>query len=258
LIEKLQPSQSSEKELPAYRQIEAYLQDLLAGADYGPGDRIPSERDLAETLGRNRMTVRKAIEGLIAKGLLERHGTSGTRIPAPRLTRPLDPFASQGIRKVIQASGSTAASKLLHFEQTKATAAVAHRLQLPEGADIVLFRMLWTANDTAVCVDTVHLPLALVPDLAAQDLIVSESVYALLWDRYQVRAMRAEREIGVVNCSEMEGRLLGLDVATPCLSQWSLRFDEKEVPFEYVRSINHPKFVVFKTTLPDGTGDAHR
>jgi GntR family transcriptional regulator len=118
------------------------------------------------------MTVRKAIEGLIAMGLLERNSTSGTRIPVPRVTRPIDlSFGSQGIRRIIQAGGGTAGNKLLHFEQSRASSRVAERLKLEVGADIVMFRRLWTANDIPVCIETSHLPLALVPDLAAQDLM---------------------------------------------------------------------------------------
>lgn len=237
--------------MPAYRQIQSYIQDLIAGPDYGPGERIPSERVLAEQLGRNRMTVRKAIEGLITLGLLERNGTAGTRIPAPRVTRPIDAFASQGIRRIIQAGGGAAGNKLLHFEQARASAKVAARLKLEEGADIVVFRRLWTANETPVCIETSHLPLDLVPDLAAQDLMAGESLYSLLHTRYGVGAMRGEREIGVANCAEMEARLLNLTPGTACLSLQLVVQDEAGRPVEFMRSVNHPKLVIFKTSQAD-------
>lgn len=235
------------REAPAYKQIEAYVQDLLAGTDYGPGDRIPSERALADQLGRNRMTVRKALENLIARGLLERNGTSGTRVPIPRVTRPMDAFGSQGFRRIIQDAGGTAGNKLLHFEQAKASAKVADRLRLAEGTDIVVFRRLWTANDTPVCIETSHLPLAIVPDLAAQDLMAGESLYDLLHNRYGIGVMHGEREIGVATCNEMEARLLNLGVGTTCLSLQVHVQDDKGQPIEYMRSLNHPKLVVFKT-----------
>lgn len=237
---------------PAFKQIQAYLEELLAGPDYGPGDHIPSERDLAEKLGRNRMTVRKAIEGLVAKGLLERNSTSGTRIPIPRVTRPIDSFyASQGFRRIIQAAGGTAGTKLLHFEQGRASAKVAERLKLDEGAEIVMFRRLWTANETPVCIETSHLPLAMVPDLAAQDLVGGESLYSLLHNRYGIGAMRAEREIGVTTCTEMEARLLDLGAGTACLLLQLQVSDELGRPIEYMRSVNHPKLVIFRTSQSD-------
>ncbi|HOT83184.1 MAG TPA: GntR family transcriptional regulator [Candidatus Defluviicoccus seviourii] len=247
---------SDDTSAPAYKQIEAYLEELLAGSDYGPGDRIPSERVLAEQLSRNRMTVRKAIEGLIARGMLERDRTSGTRIPVPRVTRPMEAFVSQGFRKIIQAGGGTAGNKLLHFEQARATAKVASRLKLEEGADIVIFRRLFTANDTPVCIETSHLPLALVPDLAAEDLMAGESLYDVLHSKYGIGAMHSEREIGVATCNELEARLLNLSVGATCLSLLVGVYDEKGRPIEFTRSLNHPKFVVFKTAPADASKPA--
>lgn len=249
------PHQSREAATPAYKQIQDYLQDLLAGPDYGPGDRIPSERALAEQLGRNRMTVRKAIEGLISKGLLERHGTSGTRVPVPRVARPMDGFSlSNSMTRIIQAGGGAAHSKLLHFEQAHASAKVASRLSLSEGADIVMIRRLWTADETPICIETTHLPLSLVPDLAAQDLMEDRSLYNLLHDRYGVGEIRGEREIGIANCTEMEARLLGLDPGAACLLLQLLALDPNGRPIEFTRSVNHPKLVVFKTVQADMSG----
>jgi len=246
-----QPKQPKEAAAPAYKQIQAYLQDLLAGPDFGPGDRIPSERVLAEQLGRSRMTVRKAIEGLITMGLLERNGTSATRIPVPRVTRPMDVFASQGFHRIIQSGGGTAGNKLLHFEQARASAKVASRLNLEEGTEIVMFRRLWTANETPVCIETSHLPLSLVPDLAAEDLMAGESLYSLLHSRYGIGAMHGEREIGIATCNEMEARLLNLGLGTTCLLLQVQVHDEKGRPIEFTRSLNHPKFVIFRTSPAD-------
>jgi GntR family transcriptional regulator len=246
------PEDTHEARAPAYKQIQSYLQELLAGPDFGPGDRIPSERDLAEQLGRNRMTVRKAIDGLVAMGLLERHSTTRARLPVPRVTRPIDNFhAPQGFRRIIQSGGGTAGNKLLHFEQAKASASVAARLKLEEGADIVMFRRLWTANDIPVCIETSHLPLSIVPDLAAQDLLAGESLYSLLHSRYGIGAMHGEREIGLTTCSEIEARLLKLTTGTSCLSLKMHVHDQKGRPVEYMRSVNHPTLVVFKTAPAD-------
>ena len=249
-----QPDQSQEA-TPAYKQIQVYLQDLLAGPDYGPGARIPSERALAEQFGRNRITVRKAIKGLITQGLLERHGTSGTRVPVPRVTRPIDGFSlSNSMTRMIQAGGGMAHSKLLHFEQARASAKVASQLSLSEGADIVMFRRLWAADETPICIETTHLPLSLVPDLAAQDLMEGRSLYSLLHDRYGISAVQGEREIGIANCTEMEARLLALEAGSACLSLTLRMLDANGRPIEFTRSVNHPKLVVFKTVHADMPG----
>jgi GntR family transcriptional repressor for pyruvate dehydrogenase complex len=56
------------------------VRKLVTGGGYRPGDRLPPERELAQSLGLSRPTVREAIRRLIESGLLEsRHG-SGTYV----------------------------------------------------------------------------------------------------------------------------------------------------------------------------------
>jgi GntR family transcriptional regulator len=239
--------------LPAYRAIQQFIQDMIEGPDYGPGDRIPSERALAEQLGKNRMTVRKAIDGLVAKGLLERNGTSGTRIPLPRVTRPIDAKTSLGITRIIQSGGSTAGNKLLHFEQGRASAQVAEHLQIPEGSEIVMFRRLWTVNQTPCCLETSYIPADLVPGLAAEDLMAGQSLYALLRERYGIGAVIGERQISVATGSETEARHLNLPPSAACLLLRLVVYNDKGRPIEYLRSVNHPKLVMFKTAPAEMT-----
>jgi GntR family transcriptional regulator len=247
------PAVALDEAVPAYKAIQKFILDLIRGPDYGPGDRIPSERALAEQLGKNRMTVRKAIDGLVAQGLLERNSTSGTRIPMPRVMRPIDARTSLGITRIIQSGGSVAGNKLLHFEQTRASAQVAEHLQIKEGSEIVMFRRLWTVNDTPCCIETSHIPLGLVPGLAAEDLMAGQSLYGLLRDRYGIGTVTGERQISVAAGSDMEARLLGLPAGSACLLLRLEVYDEQGRPVEYMRSVNHPGLVMFKTSKAEMT-----
>lgn len=234
-----------------YRAIQEHLRALIAGPDTGPGDRIPSERALAEQLGANRMTVRKAIDGLVAQGVLERNGTSGTLVAAPRVRRPVEGNTSTGIARIVQSTGGTPGNRLLHFEEAPASASVAGRLQLSEGEAVVLFRRLWTVDAQPFCIETSHLPARLVPGLAAEDLVAGQSLYALLRSRYGLGPLTGEREIGVASCGEMEARLLDLTLGAACLLLRLVSFDTEGQPVEYTRSVNHPQRVVFRSRKSD-------
>lgn len=235
------------RKVPVYRQIEDHIRHLINSPDYGPGDRVPSERVLAETLGANRMTVRKAIDGLVAQGLLERRSTSGTRIRLPRVTRPTDARTSLGITRLIQSSGSIPGNKLLHFQELQASGRIAERLGLPEGAPITVVRRLWTVDGVPFCIETSHLPTERVPDLAAEDLTAGQSLYALLRSRYGITTVGGERIISVATCTEMESRLLDLRPNSPCLLLRLVVADQNGRSVEYMTSVNHPQLVVFKT-----------
>jgi GntR family transcriptional regulator, transcriptional repressor for pyruvate dehydrogenase complex len=63
------------------------LQALILDQSLRPGERLPSEPDLAEALQVGRSTLREAKKALIARGLLESRGRAGTFVVGP----PSDP-----------------------------------------------------------------------------------------------------------------------------------------------------------------------
>ncbi|HWK75761.1 MAG TPA: GntR family transcriptional regulator [Povalibacter sp.] len=64
--------------LPLYQQLQRSLRHIIESRVLGPDDALPPERDLAEELAVSRITVRKAIDGLVEEGLLIRRQGSGT------------------------------------------------------------------------------------------------------------------------------------------------------------------------------------
>lgn len=66
--------------VPLHRQIEEYLKGKILNGEWTIGTKIPSQRQLTESLHVNRSTIVTAIEELTAKGLLEGKTGGGTRV----------------------------------------------------------------------------------------------------------------------------------------------------------------------------------
>ena len=64
--------------LPAYLQIHDQIKKDIDEEVWKIGQKLPSERDLAETFQVSRMTLRQAITLLVEEGVLERRVGSGT------------------------------------------------------------------------------------------------------------------------------------------------------------------------------------
>jgi DNA-binding LacI/PurR family transcriptional regulator len=63
---------------PLYARVTARVRDDVRGGLYSPGDRLPSEVDLARQLGVSRGTVRQALVALLDEGLLQTVPGRGT------------------------------------------------------------------------------------------------------------------------------------------------------------------------------------
>lgn len=74
---------------PIYEQIQAWMRSQIASGAWPDHYKLTAESDLAEELGVNRGTLRKAIGGLINEGLLVRAHGKGTFVAPSRLEQPL-------------------------------------------------------------------------------------------------------------------------------------------------------------------------
>ena len=50
---------------PLYQRLKRVMRESIESQDWEPDDPVPSERDIAELLDISRVTVRKAIDGLV-------------------------------------------------------------------------------------------------------------------------------------------------------------------------------------------------
>jgi GntR family transcriptional regulator len=176
------------------------------------GSRLPAERELADRWSVARMTLRRAVDRLIIEGRVERRAGSGTYVTRPPYAKLL------GLTSFTQdmlARGLVPSSRLLELRRLRATTAVAHRLRIPEGDEVVRFTRLRLATGEPMAVETVWIPAAFVPGLAAEDLV--ESLYDLLRDRYNIRTSAAQATVHPVLPDARIAGSLGLETAQPCL-----------------------------------------
>ncbi len=123
--------------------------DLVKTGQISAGDKLPSERDLAEQLDVSRPTVREALRALSILGVLEiRHGGGVfvTALNAEELLSPLDFFVSlnaQNMAELFDARiyfepmlAGLAAERLTDAALERLAALVAAQLSDPEDADM--------------------------------------------------------------------------------------------------------------------------
>src|SRR5271154_2510765 len=129
-----------------YGQIEYWLAGEIAGGALVPGDRLPTEPDLAKWFGVSRMTLRHALAELARRGLVARtmgrHG--GTFVAAPKLEQDLTTLA--GFSEQLRRHGIVAGARVLTASQRPAGSAAGAALCVGPGDPVYEVRRIRLAD----------------------------------------------------------------------------------------------------------------
>lgn len=200
----------SEKEASTRHALRARLRELIAASRIG--ERLPSERELSLRWGVARMTIRHAMDALVAEGLVERRHGSGTYVIPQPLVRLL---GLTSFTEDMRERGLTPSSRLLAFESRPALGSVVTQLGLQPGERVVTFTRLRLGSGQAMALETVWIPARLVPGLAPDDL--AGSLYELLARRYRIVPGAATVTIEPVLPEAPTRELLTIGPEQPCL-----------------------------------------
>ncbi len=230
-------------------QLHEILDGLLASSE--PGQRLPSERELAERYGVARMTVRGVLGRLASEGLVYRIQGQGTFVAQPRVAQPstLTSFSED-----MAARGMRPGTIVLAQEVVPASDAVAHRLELAAGEPIVRIERIRSGDGEPIALERTHLPAARFPGLDEVDL-VSASLYATLASVYGCELATSEQRIAAVGVGDAEAHLLHIEPATPALRIERVTRDGEGAVIEFVRSLYRgDRFELHTQQLRDPAG----
>ena len=196
-------------------RIRGHLLDLVE--EYGPGRAIPGERQLSEELSVSRPTLRSVVDDLVRDGLLTREHGRGVFVAKAKVAQRLGTAAAQpGQPLAVGGVDGVWTSRMVDFQTVAAGARIGRRLQVSPAEQVLRITRLRLADGDPMSVDTLHVPAALVPGLASQDL-EDGSFYRILGRRYGVRLATATQIIEPTVVDEAEAELLGVPVHTPAL-----------------------------------------
>jgi GntR family transcriptional regulator len=183
---------------------------MVAGLEFG--DRIPSERELAERWGVARMTARKAIETAAAEGWLERRRGSGTyvaQMPYAK-TLGLSSFSADMRRR-----GLSPTTQVLDFCVGPAGPESEERLGMAPGEEEVRFTRLRLGDDEPIAVEITWMPAGMVPGITPGDL--TGSLFETLADKFGIGLGETASTIGAAKPDRATATALGIDPDVPCL-----------------------------------------
>ncbi len=221
-------AERADEHVPAYLRLRRALRHGIERGVPAIGEGLPSERALAEQLSVSRVTVRKALAGLVADGLLrQRHG-AGTFV-AERIVKPMSRLTS--FTEDLRARGLNPRSHFLQRDSGSATPQEAMALNLAPGADVVRLYRLRLSADKPLAIERSTVPMHLLPDPDH----VRGSLYEAL-ARCGHRPVRALQRLHAVNFDAEQARLLQVDAGSAGLAIERRAFLADDRLVEFTRS----------------------
>src|ERR1700722_14367484 len=111
-----------------YARIEEAIATEIAQGEYCPGDQLPTEDALLQRFQVSRITVRRAIQNLVRRGLLEIRRGLGKFVMSPRIEAELTKLT--GFVEAMSAAGRKASARVISQDVVAASTRLGERLQL--------------------------------------------------------------------------------------------------------------------------------
>lgn len=190
---------------PLYLQLQHRIAGAMARGELPPGAGLPAERDMAAMTGLSRVTVRKAVEGLVARGQLVQRRGSGTFV-APKVERMeqalslLTSFTEDMARR-----GRPVESRWIARSLGASAPEEVMALGLGPGDRVARLERVRVSGDLPVALERTALPADILPAPER----VGHSLYAVL-EATGHRPVRAVQRIFAANLGAKEAGLLGV------------------------------------------------
>lgn len=186
--------------LPLYQQLQRALREAMERRLLGPDDALPAERDLATQFSVSRITVRKAIDGLVKEGLLMRRQGSGTFVIA-RVEKNFSKLTS--FSEDMRARGRIPRSVWLQRASGTVSPEEALALRSSPGTPVYRFHRIRFADDAPMSLEYATVLASSLPSLEA----VETSLYEAL-EQVGNRPVRALQRLRAVLLTGEQAKLL--------------------------------------------------
>jgi len=228
-----------------YIQIRDTLREQIMTGVLKPGEKLPSEDDLAARFGVSRMTVRRGISDLVDMGMLYRRRGVGTIVSQFHLERDHNRLAD--FFETARAEGFEPEVRLLGKEVVPAKLAIAEALGLQESEPLIRIQTLRLANGVPITLYEEYVPYKLCPMLLTEDMrnraawqVLEEQGFAIKFAVQRLEARLADARTAA---------LLNIEEDAPILFKNRIIYIEDGTPVELIHCHNHSNLYSSKMTL---------
>jgi GntR family transcriptional regulator len=197
--------------IPAYYQLKSIILEKIQNGEFSRGNLIPSERELGENLNISRMTVRQALNQLVAEGVLYREKGKGTFVSKAKIEQHNIMSFSETVKK----KGLIPSTAILNMEKIMGRPDMKEILEINKDEYLYNIKRLRFADDMPIAIEEIFIPERYCPGLERFDL--KSSFYKLIKEEYSYMIHHIDNIIEATKPSKEERKLLNISETIPVL-----------------------------------------
>lgn len=200
--------------VPLYEQLKILLQSQISTGVYSAGEKLPAESDLCTKYEVSRVTVRRALDDLVADGILDRKQGKGTFVASEKsqiVLKAFDPNAKGFMGSLFP--GSVKHTRVISKKEYTCNAMEQEALRLQENDKVQVYLRLMILDEVPFYLDRATYPADRFPGMFEQ-VRDDVSTYGLLREQYGIVEMKTSREIRLTYATEEQAFLLNCPVGS--------------------------------------------
>src|SRR6201996_9235259 len=237
---------ASPQESLLYSRVETVLASEIADGDLKAGDQLPTEDSLIARFEVSRITVRRAIQNLVGRGLVEIRRGKGTFVATPKITQELTELG--GLEEDLHPLGPKPTARVISKKIVTADTTVASHLALTKGERVVRIHRVRLANGVPISFDETYLPLEIGKKIITNNLKI-EPIFSLLERKYGVPLIEAEYKLEAVAAEVEVAAALRVKQGSPIFRIERTSYSTGNLPVDYEKLHYRGDLVRFVTRL---------
>ncbi len=203
------------------RKVRDQLAARITSGELAAGEQLPTERELSESFGVSRVTVRRALAALNTAGLVYAIQGRGSFVASEPLGEP--PNVLLSFHDLAAGDKVVVGAEVIQTDVRAATITEAEDFEIAPGAELVMLERLRTLDGLPVAIDLTIMPMALEPTLLELDWATA-SLYATLSAAGHT-PVAADYSVEALPADERSASLLSTNVGAPLLVAESRAYD---------------------------------
>ena len=203
------------KKIPKYKEIENDILTQIHSGKLKAGDQIMTENELCEYYAVSRMTARKALESLNAKGILTRIAGKGSFVNKNNIRKPRG--LTRSFSKDILSIGKQPGSILCEYKLCPAYKLdyIAYYLNIPQDELVHYICRIRTADDVRIALSYTYIPTSILPALDIH--MLDGSIYEYIEKTYEISHKSNETTIEAITPNDEQIKMLNINANTALL-----------------------------------------